>query len=215
MSLTLLWTRGYIGVMAARTGSKTRTGSHASSDADEINVVKFLMGDETYALGIDKVSSIVDMESKKVTRLPRAPDAVDGIVDLRGETTAIIDPAKLLNVETRDDDSYEILVLDRDDDKQKVGIRVDEVIEVRDYTTDRVDMNGQLRDIQTHGIEEKMVKGIIRELENEDEIRAAEENEEETEELEEEVSLIVLIDVDRMISVMSESESQSQASEMP
>lgn len=203
--------------MAARTGAKTRTGSHASSDADEINVVKFLMGDETYALGIDKVSSIVDMESKKVTRLPRAPDAVDGIVDLRGETTAIIDPAKLLNVETRDDDSYEILVLDRDDDKQKVGIRVDEVIEVRDYTTDRVDMNGQLSDIGTHGIEEKMVKGIIRELENEDEIRAAEENEEETEELEEEVSLIVLIDVDRMISVMSESESQSQAggTEMP
>ncbi|WP_255767467.1 chemotaxis protein CheW [Haladaptatus halobius] len=38
------------------------------------------------------------VEVKKGTRIPRTPDSIEGVMDLRGETTAIIDPKKFLSV---------------------------------------------------------------------------------------------------------------------
>ena len=128
------------------------------------HVVEFLLGTERCAIDIDAVDGIVEM--KQVTRVPRAPEAVDGVIDLRGETTAVVDPKTFLSVEETDG-AGNILVLDRDGDKQKIGIRVDEVLEVASYRESQVDGNGQLEGIQSSAIEGEIVKGIIRKPEGE------------------------------------------------
>jgi purine-binding chemotaxis protein CheW len=123
------------------------------------HVVEFALGAETCAIDIDSVDSIV--ETKQITRVPRAPDAVEGVMDLRGETTAVVDPKQFLSVgEAHDEEN--ILVLDRDDDKQKIGIRVDEVTEVGSYPRSQVDENGQLQGIESSALSADLIKGVVR-----------------------------------------------------
>lgn len=122
-------------------------------------VVEFTLGEEVCAIDICAVDSIV--ETKRITRIPRAPAAVEGVMDLRGETTAVVDPKAFLSIEGAGA-AANVLVLDRDDDKQKIGIRVDEVTEVASYAGDRIDRNGDLAGIATSAFEAELVKGVLR-----------------------------------------------------
>lgn len=133
---------------------REETGSDIAAE-----VVEFTLGKERCAMDIDSVDSIV--ETKQITRVPRAPDAVEGVMDLRGETTAVVNPTEFLAVGSGGV-ADSILVLDRDDDKQKIGIRVDDVQEVASYPTPQVDQNGDLTGIETSAIEAKLVKGVLR-----------------------------------------------------
>jgi len=142
-------------------------------------------------MDIDSVDSIV--ESKQITRVPRAPEAVEGVMDLRGETTAVVEPREFLSIEGGGTEEN-ILVLDRNDDKQKIGIRVNEVTEVADYPEMRVDRDGDLSGISSSAIADKLVKGVIRkplgEI-NDDGVP-------------EEVELIMWLDIDTLIGAVDE-----------
>lgn len=153
------------------------------------HVVEFMLGGEKCAIDIDTVDSIV--EPKQVTRVPRAPAAVDGVMDLRGETTAIVDPREFLSIEGHASEQN-ILVLDRDDDKQKIGIRVDEVTEVATYREGQVDQNGELEGIKTAAIETELVRGVIRKG-----LREEEDDEQATD-----VELILWLDIGRLIDAV-------------
>jgi purine-binding chemotaxis protein CheW len=136
--------------------------SPESRDVPTRQVVEFRLGEDYCAVDIDEVDSIV--ETKKVTRIPRTPDSIDGVMDLRGETTAIINPRTFLGIEgdLPDREDQNVLVLDRPDDKQKIGIRVDEVREVTTYPEDKIDTDEDLSDLDTRGIRERVSRGIIR-----------------------------------------------------
>jgi len=159
---------------------------------DAAHVVEFQLGDEVCAIDIGAVDSIV--ESKQVTRVPRAPDAVEGVMDLRGETTAIVDPREFLSIEG-DHDSDNILVLDRADDKQKIGLRVAEVTEVSGYGDHQIDRGDRVERIGTSAIKSELVEGVIRKGATEDE------EEEDTE-----VELVLWLDIDRLIGSVSADE---------
>lgn len=154
------------------------------------HVVEFALGGERCAIDIATVDSIV--EPKQVTRVPRAPDAVDGVMDLRGETTAVVDPRAFLSIEGRTGEQN-ILVLDRADDKQKIGIRVDEVTEVATYRDDQVDRNGDLAGIQSHAIETELVRGVIRKPLVDDEAESDEVDD---------VQLLLWLDIDHLIDAV-------------
>lgn len=126
---------------------------------ESAHVVEFYLGSELCSIDIDAVDGIVEM--KQITRVPRAPEAVEGVMDLRGETTAVVDPKEFLQVDEIDGEKN-ILVLDREGDKQKIGIRVDEVSEVTSYTAGQVDRNGELSGIRSTALEDDLIKGIIR-----------------------------------------------------
>ncbi len=138
------------------------TDSPEVTEGPTRQVVEFRLGEDYCAIDIEKVDSIVEI--KKVTRIPRTPDSVDGVMDLRGETTAIINPRTFLGIDgdQPDGDEQNVLVLDRADDKQKIGIRVDEVLEVTTYPESKIDTDDDLSDLQTRGIEEQVSRGIIR-----------------------------------------------------
>ncbi|UWG48038.1 Chemotaxis signal transduction protein [Halanaeroarchaeum sp. HSR-CO] len=155
------------------------------------HVVEFALGEETCAMDIDFVDSIV--ETKQITRVPRAPDAVEGVMDLRGETTAVVDPREFLSVGDGGDEEN-ILVLDRDDDKQKIGIRVDEVNEVSTYSVEQVDRNGDLGGIDSTAIADELVKGVIRKPLGEIDDDG----------IPEDVRLILWLDIEALIGAISE-----------
>jgi purine-binding chemotaxis protein CheW len=149
-------------MQAQETDGTTEEVPVEARDVETRQVVEFRLGEDHCAVDIDEVDSIVEI--KKVTRIPRTADSIDGVMDLRGETTAIIDPRTFLGVEGEapDPDEQNVLVLDRSDDKQKIGIRVDEVLEVATYAEDRIDTEEDLSNLETRGISERVSRGIIR-----------------------------------------------------
>ena len=167
----------------------------------EAEVVEFTLGEERCAMDIDSVDSIV--ETKQITRVPRAPDAVEGVMDLRGETTAVVDPKQFLSVGSTGSEES-ILVLDRDDDKQKIGIRVDDVEEVSSYPKTQVDRNGDLSGIETSAIEAKLVKGVLRKH-----IGEVDEDG-----IPEDVELILWLDIDQLIDAVTVREETTTAEQV-
>lgn len=125
-------------------------------------VVEFKLAGDICAMDIDDIDSIVELST--VTRLPRTPDAIDGLMDLRGDTMAVVNPKQFLTVESGELDAEEqkVLVVDRNDDKQKIGVRVDEVLEVVTYYTSQIDEKKTLSDIDTDGVQGQIASGVIR-----------------------------------------------------
>ncbi|NHN40098.1 chemotaxis protein CheW [Halorubellus sp. JP-L1] len=97
-------------------------------DPDEFeDFVVFAVGDRRLAVSVDAVRNIVTVGA--TTRVPRAASAIDGIMDLRGEITAIIDarshfPTRAAEPATSD---QRIIVFDMPQGRQSAGIRVDAV----------------------------------------------------------------------------------------
>jgi purine-binding chemotaxis protein CheW len=67
---------------------------------DTTQVLTFSLGEEEYCVPINYVSEIVG--SEQIQRVPNTEPHVEGVTDLRGETTTIIDPSELLSVDTED-----------------------------------------------------------------------------------------------------------------
>lgn len=105
-----------------------------------IQVVEFILGEEHFAIDLFDVREVVEYTT--ITRLPGQPSYVQGIIDLRGEITTIIDLKERLVI---DDDgsipmeSRRIIVLDDTITRSKIGILVDDVTSVSTFEADQVD----------------------------------------------------------------------------
>ena len=98
------------------------------------NVLEFSLGDGRYCIDITHVDEIVDA-SEDVTPVPNADPQVVGVVDLRGETTTIVDPTVSLDLDT-ETDGRRIVVLSEFD---STGLLIDDVHQVLDVEDDEVD----------------------------------------------------------------------------
>ncbi|WP_049985387.1 chemotaxis protein CheW [Halobellus rufus] len=131
--------------------------SAATDDGDatarQMQVLEFELGEETYCVDIDYVSEIVDRGS--LTTVPNAPAYVEGVMDLRGRTTSIVNPKTLLNTDDTGEASR-IVIFDAKqfDDAAAVGWLVDEVDQVV-----RVSMDDVEEPPMEHG---DFIEGIVR-----------------------------------------------------
>lgn len=100
-----------------------------TASTEEIQVLEFALGDETYCIEIDNVAELVEMGD--LTPIPNTPEYVEGVMDLRGRTTSIIDPKRLLDIEG-EGARERIIVLDpeQNDDQNAIGWIADELYEV-------------------------------------------------------------------------------------
>lgn len=108
------------------------TGDSDGEDGEQEELLQFVfvgLGEHRLAFPVDAVRTIVE-PSAELTRVPRAPPAIDGLMDLRGEITAVIDPTVHFPVTESRSGRERLLVLDRPSDRQSAAIRVDEVIGV-------------------------------------------------------------------------------------
>ena len=96
------------------------TAAVAAPEVPE-QVLEFTLGDEQYCLGIDRVEEIVKVG--EMTTLPNTSASVAGVMDLRGETTTILDLTAVLNLPS-DQTSRQVIILDSED---RIGWLVDRV----------------------------------------------------------------------------------------
>ena len=93
----------------------------------EEQLVVLRLGNEEFGIPVQFVTSIIRVQP--ITRIPRAPHFLEGVINLRGQITAIVDLRKRFGMETKEaDNSTRIVVLTVDD--ITVGLIVDAVYEV-------------------------------------------------------------------------------------
>jgi purine-binding chemotaxis protein CheW len=93
--------------------------------------LSFKLGNEDFALHVNKVLNILEMT--KITEVPKAPDYMKGVINLRGTVLPVIDTRLKFGLsETIYTDNTCIIVMELIIDKQKVlvGSLVDEVLSV-------------------------------------------------------------------------------------
>lgn len=97
------------------------------TNQEDLHVIAFKLGKEEYALSITKVQEII-MPVEKTT-IPRSPEYVDGVINLRGNIIPIIDGRKRFGIPLAEETSEtRIMVLELED--STVGLTVDSVSEV-------------------------------------------------------------------------------------
>ncbi|EGF31903.1 Positive regulator of CheA protein activity (CheW) [Oxalobacteraceae bacterium IMCC9480] len=95
---------------------------------DEEQVVVFVLGKEEFGVPIDSVQEIVRV-AEAMTRVPKAPPAVEGVINLRGAVLPVMDLRRRLGLEqiARSDRQRIMVFLI---DGVRTGFIVDSVVEV-------------------------------------------------------------------------------------
>ncbi len=96
-------------------------------DAELLQLVTFSIGEEEFGVDILKVQEII--RTMEITKVPRAPAFVEGVINLRGKVIPIIDLRRRFGLQSRDHDKHtRIIVIEISN--MIVGFVVDSVSEV-------------------------------------------------------------------------------------
>ncbi|WP_027722662.1 chemotaxis protein CheW [Maridesulfovibrio zosterae] len=102
-------------------------GKKITLDAELIQLVTFSIGEEEFGVDILKVQEII--RTMEITKVPRAPIFVEGVINLRGKVIPIIDLRSKFGLQTIEhDQNTRIIVIEIND--MIVGFVVDSVSEV-------------------------------------------------------------------------------------
>ena len=114
-----------------------------------MQLVIFKLAEEHFAVDTDKILSINDM--MPITKVPKAPNYIKGLINLRGSIKSLVDINLLLNINSHKDQNN-IIILKVDE--EELGITVDEVEEVINIEEQKI------QKLETHN-SESYIKGII------------------------------------------------------
>jgi len=100
----------------------------------------FKLSNETYGIEILKVQEIIGLMS--ITSIPRTPDFVRGVINLRGKVIPVVELRKKFNMETVEDTDHTCIIVVQvmgTEGPITMGILVDEVSEVVDITENQLE----------------------------------------------------------------------------
>lgn len=136
----------------------------------ETQLVAFKVGREDFGVDVKKVEGVISLVD--VTRMPRTPDFVEGIINLRGQIVAVVDLATRLGIEAADrGPATRIVVVEVQE--VKVGLIVDSP-EVININKDDIEASPML----TSTVDSSFIRGVVK-LED---------------------RLLILLDMDRVLS---------------
>ncbi len=102
----------------------------------EKQLVVFDLASEGYGVDIGAVREIIRMQ--EITRVPRSPEFVEGVINLRGKVIPVIDLRKRFGLQVADQSKDNRIVV-VDIGKQDIGVIVDAVTEVLRISADSVE----------------------------------------------------------------------------
>ncbi len=105
----------------------------------------FGLGDEEYGLEILKVQEIIGLMA--ITRVPRSPAFVRGVINLRGKVIPVVDLRLKFGMEQVDDTEKTCIIVvqvSQSDSDVTMGIIVDQVSEVLDVMASQIEPTPEL-----------------------------------------------------------------------
>lgn len=118
-----------------------------------LQLVTFRLGNEEFSLDILRVQEII--RHMELTRVPRTPDFVDGVINLRGRVIPVLDLRKRFGLPS-DERTNETRIIVVDVDNKTVGLKVDAVSEVLRLPADTVEPAPAI----VTGVESDYIKGV-------------------------------------------------------
>lgn len=108
----------------------------AANKQKEYQLVIFAIGDEEFGVDISQVREIVRLIP--ITYLPKAPEFIEGVVNLRGQVVAVIDLAKRLVISSKQrGDNTRIIIVEIEG--LTMGMIVDSVSEVLRLSSEHIE----------------------------------------------------------------------------
>ena len=152
--------------------------------SDEIQVVEFLLGEKIFAINLFDTKEVINQP--EITPLPDAPHYVEGIIDLRGIITTILDLKSLMNIgeEAKDGRRSRVIVLDADISHKIIGVLVDDVLSVTTYNESAVN-----RDHNNEKVRNRL--GVIRKKTKDSDDKEA-------------ADLVILVDIEGIVKRIEE-----------
>nr|WP_035271112.1 chemotaxis protein CheW [Desulfonatronum thiodismutans] len=127
--------------------------SDQKKDSNLLQLVTFHIGEEEFGVEILKVQEIIRMMG--ITRVPKAPDFVEGVINLRGKVIPIIDLRTRFGMAAQDHDKHtRIIVIEIN--SVIIGFVVDSVSEVLRIPADTVEPPPPI----ISGIESEYIRGV-------------------------------------------------------
>lgn len=123
--------------------------------AEELKVIVFTLANEEYGIEVDKVKTIERMAP--ITRVPKTPPFVKGVMNLRGVVVPVIDLRGRFGLpETEPTDHSRIIIVSTGD--LEVGFIVDSANDVLDVSTDEIEQPPEV----VGGVKAKYISGVAK-----------------------------------------------------
>lgn len=121
----------------------------------DVKVIIFQLKDEEYGVEVEQVRSIERV--LHITRVPSTPDFVEGVINLRGVVTPIIDLRKRFDIEGIDhSESTRVIIVTVGD--MDVGLVVDSANDVIDISRDAIEPPPEV----VGGLEAEYIRGVAK-----------------------------------------------------
>ena len=123
---------------------------------DEEQIVSFKLGKETFGVRVSQVREIGKVQN--ITKIPKMPDYIEGVMNLRGQITTVIDLKKRFGIDGNGSGittASRIIVAEIGD--TQIGIIVDDVLSVSTFSRKDVDTSAA-----SVNREQNNIIGIIR-----------------------------------------------------
>ncbi|GFN31873.1 chemotaxis protein CheW [Paenibacillus xylaniclasticus] len=122
---------------------------------EELKVIVFALGEEQYGIEVDKVRTIERMQP--ITRVPKAPGFIKGVINLRGIVVPVLDLRGRFGLEeTAATENSRIIIVAANE--LEVGFIVDSANDVIDIDSDMIDSPPEV----IGGIKAKYLQGIAK-----------------------------------------------------
>lgn len=126
----------------------------------------FKVGSELYGIDVDNIREVIEFSD--ITLVPRTPDYINGIINLRGEVVPIVNLPVLFYNQSSDITKFTCIVIleaSDEDEKYHIGILIDAVSAVVDLTDENIketpDFGIKIRADYTWGVGKLGEKFII------------------------------------------------------
>ncbi len=126
----------------------------ASASDDELKFLVFRLGDDEFALPIEVVDEVAQVPAR-ITRLPKTPAFLEGVINLRGDVLPVIDQRRRFDMPAPETPAGRRLVVVRTE-RHRAGLIVDSVSQV---LTSRADAIEEAPDLA--GEATRLVQGVI------------------------------------------------------
>ncbi len=108
--------------------------------AETHQYLTFILGEEEFAIETTKAREVVDYTN--ITRIPRMPEHLLGVINLRGNVVSVIDLRSKLGISVMEETADTCIVIvevNRDGDMLQMGVLADSVREVLHLDPDQIE----------------------------------------------------------------------------
>jgi purine-binding chemotaxis protein CheW len=109
------------------TMQKATLAPDPTSETGAVAVLAVAAGDEAYGFPLSAVREI--LVPPPIAEVPRAPDAVLGVISVRGQIITLLDLPKMLKLQAEQTEEYGRVLL-VDNGEELIGVAVDRVLQV-------------------------------------------------------------------------------------